>query len=68
MDNPSRRQWLIALMRTSFLALIAAVCALLIRRSSNGSDGRCAQGLPCQRCGSLPGCGLPRAVAWKQRN
>jgi hypothetical protein len=65
--DPSRRQWLTGLLRGSLLSLIAAVCALLIGRSSGERSVRCAQRLTCERCGSLPGCRLPPAVAWRQR-
>ncbi len=63
--NQTRRQWLTGLLRWSVLSIIAAGTALLVRRSGGG--GRCALRLPCERCGSLAGCQLPQAVAWRGR-
>jgi len=64
--NPTRRQWLTALLRSSVLAVLGAGTVLLARRSS-GARGSCTQRLPCERCGSRDGCQLPQAVAWRER-
>ena len=62
----SRRQWLTGLLRWGALSAIGVVAATLVRRSSGGPEGGCTRRMPCQRCGSLEGCGLPQAVAWKE--
>lgn len=65
--NSSRRQWLTGALRGGLAALIGAICVLLIGRSRGERGVRCAQQTPCERCGSLPSCRLPEAVAWKRR-
>jgi len=62
----SRREWLSGLLRWGALSALAAVAALLMRRSASSSSGRCVRREPCARCGSLAKCQLPRAVAWKR--
>lgn len=63
-QDSSRRQWLTSVVRGGFASLIATVAAWLIWRSRGV---RCSQPALCARCGSLSGCRLPAAVAWKQR-
>lgn len=54
----SRRDWLAATFRWSVLGLLGLVSGRLALRG-----GTCPTRLPCQRCGLLVKCELPRAAA-----
>jgi hypothetical protein len=56
----TRRQWFASLGRWCMLAGLAMLTGRLGLRSGRATD--CERRLPCQRCGLLARCDLPRAV------
>jgi hypothetical protein len=60
----TRRQWLAAVWRWCALAGLAVLTGRLAVRSGSAAD--CRRRLPCQRCGLLASCDLPRAVESRQ--
>jgi hypothetical protein len=55
-ESQSRREWLTGAARWGALAGLAAVSGRLLTRS-----GECTRQLPCQTCGLVARCELPRA-------
>ncbi|MCH5373669.1 MAG: hypothetical protein JJ992_06810 [Planctomycetes bacterium] len=55
----TRRQWLATAWRWSAMTGLALLSARLLIRPHGSAD--CRRQLPCQRCGLLAHCDLPRA-------
>ena len=62
----TRRQWFASLGRWCALAGLAVLTARLGLRSGQAAD--CGRRLPCQQCGLLERCALPRAVKRRQED
>ncbi len=62
----TRRQWFVSLWRWCALTGLAMLTARLVLRSGQAAD--CGRRLPCQQCGLLQRCDLPRAVMSRQED
>lgn len=56
----TRRQWLASIGRWCALTALAVLTGRLLLRPRHSAD--CGRQLPCQNCGLLNRCGLPRAA------
>ena len=66
-ESSTRRDWLIGFARGSVLVALAGLVHRITSRESGGVDASgepCRKPtVPCQTCGLLPQCGVPRAAA-----
>ena len=62
----TRRQWLASLWRWCALTGLAVLTGRLFIRAGHAAD--CGRQLPCQRCGLVERCDLPRAVNSRQED
>ncbi len=62
----TRRQWFASLWRWCALTGLGALTVRLGLRSGQVAD--CGRRLPCQQCGLLGRCALPRAVMSRQED
>jgi hypothetical protein len=58
--DESRRQWFATMGRWGALAGLAVLTGRLVMRDAPTAD--CGRQFPCQRCGLLARCDLPRAA------